>query len=158
MSSDLVRVKYVSQFSREIADDEIRALVEKSAENNSRHNITGILMATGRIFYQVLEGPKEVVFSLYSRILRDDRHKDVLLLSEENQVSKRFFGDWSMRAVSTDSIADDRLKPVRKTLESIVDKRREMDRSAQLLERTVWGELHRIMGLEKFQEPDPGPA
>ena len=48
------------------------------------------------LFLQILEGPRDLVTATFSRILRDERHVDVVnLLSSE--IDRRLFPKWSMR-------------------------------------------------------------
>jgi hypothetical protein len=44
---------------------DIEAIGEQSRANNKRLDLTGMLMAFGERFYQVLEGPAEVVDEVY---------------------------------------------------------------------------------------------
>ncbi|MEJ2582709.1 MAG: BLUF domain-containing protein [Acidobacteriota bacterium] len=44
---------------------DIEAIGEQSRANNKRLDLTGTLMAFGGLFYQVLEGPAEVVDEVY---------------------------------------------------------------------------------------------
>ena len=53
----LKRLKYVSQFARALSPAQIDALTRRSAENNKKVEVTGVLMTTGGLFFQVIEGP-----------------------------------------------------------------------------------------------------
>ena len=68
----------------------------QARENNARNGITGALICRDDLFLQLLEGPRDLVTSTFSRILRDERHVDVInLLSSE--IHRRLFPEWSMR-------------------------------------------------------------
>ena len=143
--SELARLRYISRFSRDFSAQELDELVTHAAAKNATRDITGVLMANGGIFYQILEGPADALASLYERILVDERHTDVLLLDEEHDIEERFFGGWSMRSLSADALAQERLAPVRMQLESIMDLRRQVEQSTRKLEAEVWGELQRLV-------------
>jgi len=57
-------------------------------------------------FIQALEGEQEVVESLYKKIAKDRRHKNVTLVYT-HEIDKRGFGDWSMgfNILSNDHVA-----------------------------------------------------
>jgi len=61
--------------------------------------ITGILCYGGGIFLQAIEGGRMQVNGLYSHIVGDKRHKDVVLLHYE-EISERHFGGWTMGQVN----------------------------------------------------------
>jgi len=81
-----------------VSNDTVVDIVEKGAVKNSEKGITGLLILTGNEFLQVLEGPTREVNELYLTIARDDRHRDIRLISFE-QITKRYFQTWNMRLV-----------------------------------------------------------
>jgi Mg2+ and Co2+ transporter CorA len=135
------RVRYISRFSEDLSREDIEELVRRAAQKNASLDITGILMSSGQVFFQVLEGPVAHVDQIYQSILADDRHRDVLLLDSEEGVTKRFFPDWAMRRFDLDDTAVERLGPVRKKLVAIVETRRDLAKLTRDLERAVWREL-----------------
>lgn len=64
--------------------------------NNGRKGITGALICRADLYMQLLEGPREAVTATFGRILRDDRHVEVALVSTTDAPA-RLFPDWSMR-------------------------------------------------------------
>ncbi|WP_443025278.1 BLUF domain-containing protein [Sphingomonas sp. QA11] len=70
-------------------------LCEQARSNNKIFEITGVLACKSGRFLQVLEGPKEAVEDTFLRIVRDDRHHDLLLLSRR-VTTRREFGEWDM--------------------------------------------------------------
>lgn len=62
---------------------------------NRRDGITGALICRQDCFLQLLEGPEAMVRGTFARILRDDRHVEVVRVSDR-PVSARLFGDWDM--------------------------------------------------------------
>ena len=74
----------------------LRQILLQSRRNNARDGITGSLICRGDLYLQMLEGPRDRVTSAFSRILRDDRHVDVVnLLSSD--IDSRLFPEWTMR-------------------------------------------------------------
>ncbi len=67
-----------------------------SRENNKRDNITGSLICREDMYLQMLEGPRAAVTSAYARILRDNRHAEVVGLWS-GDAQQRLFPEWSMR-------------------------------------------------------------
>jgi len=95
----LVRLIYASRFKDEEFDpSELNKILETSKFNNQKHEITGELVFGDDYFLQCLEGERELINQLYSNIVKDPRHSSVTLLEYE-QISERYFGDWSMKLV-----------------------------------------------------------
>ena len=139
------RLKYVSQWAQEFDRDSIDKLVAQAAEKNAELGITGILMTSGRLFFQVIEGPAAEIDALYEIISNDERHVDVLLLNAEENVKTRIFPDWSMRKVDLDSSSDERLQPVRDLLVEVHDIRLALEEKTHNLERAIWSELAALL-------------
>jgi hypothetical protein len=137
----LKRVSYISKFSRPLTNDEVAQLATDAAERNRQLGVTGMLMSSGGIFYQVLEGPLEAVDSLFQKIAIDPRHKDVLVLSVQEEVEDRQFPSWAMKKVNLDEEAVTRLEPIKALLDAIVVQRESMQHLMRVLSRSVWQEL-----------------
>lgn len=75
--------------------EELNKILETATTVNRDKNITGCLIYHNNSFVQILEGEEKDVKEIYEGIKKDDRHLNVTLMWE-NQVSKRFFEDWSM--------------------------------------------------------------
>lgn len=90
----LSRLIYLSQRNTRIELD-IYDLIFVSRKNNARAEITGFLFFDGRNFVQALEGPRENISKIYSRIVNDTRHRDVTLISC-TEITNRAFHQWSM--------------------------------------------------------------
>jgi hypothetical protein len=86
---------YVSIASDALGTEELLDILRVSRENNTRDNITGLLLYKDRRFMQLLEGPQRAVCDTYARIARDPRHRDVTVLLEK-ETNDRDFADWSM--------------------------------------------------------------
>lgn len=137
----LKRVSYISKFARPLTRDEISKLASDAAEKNRSIGVTGMLMSSGGVFYQVLEGPAEEVDDLFKTIVVDSRHKDVLVLSTHEEVEDRQFPTWAMKKVDLDEEALSRLEPIKAILDAIVTQRETMQRMMRVLSRSVWQEL-----------------
>jgi hypothetical protein len=138
------RIKYASRFAADLGQPEIEGIVSRAAATNARLGITGILMSSGRLFYQVIEGPDREIDELFASISGDPRHCDILLLAEET-VAARAFPDWGMRRIDLGADAEERLRTARELLVDILEKRREVERLTRTLERAIWYELASAM-------------
>jgi Sensors of blue-light using FAD len=71
-------------------------ILSAARRNNQRDGITGALICRADLYLQMLEGPRAAVTATFHRILGDDRHADVSLISSDD-VRERLFPDWHMR-------------------------------------------------------------
>lgn len=101
----LVRLLYASRAVETLDEKLIEAIVDQSRENNVEHGITGILCAYPRngIFMQVIEGARASVNELYGNIVRDQRHRDVLLL-DYSEIEERRFAGWRMGSIDLNKV------------------------------------------------------
>ncbi len=65
---------YVSHVAKNVSEENIEQLLQKSQISNMKKNITGVLLYSEGNFFQVLEGEESVVKSLFTKIEEDDRH------------------------------------------------------------------------------------
>ncbi len=96
----LVRLVYTSRCVDAITPSLRESILTKSQENNRGSGITGILCTDEQsgIFLQVLEGSRPNVNGLYNVIVRDERHKDILLL-DYAEIRERQYSAWRMGGV-----------------------------------------------------------
>jgi len=98
-------------------------LLLDSRRANARDDITGALIARHDLYLQLLEGPQPKVEDVYSRILNDDRHVDVVKLVDRT-IETRLFPGWAMRDDPADtwvwSIEDVRDGAIERTTEDEV--------------------------------------
>jgi hypothetical protein len=135
------RIKYISRFATPMTARDIERIAAQSAANNKKAGVTGLLMATGGVFFQVIEGPDEAVSELYSRILRDPRHQDVLTLRVEEGDLRRLFPNWEMKKVDLDSATDLRLEPMKAVIQAVMRQGEIISLLTSTLERAVWQEF-----------------
>jgi len=136
------RLKYVSRFAERMSEDQIQEMADKAAADNQARGITGVLMTTGGLFFQVIEGPDDEVDALFARIAIDPRHTDVALLGVE-QTEDRLFSDWGMKALNLDTAAWRRAEPLRELLQVVLQQRDAMDTLSGFLERAIWEEIRK---------------
>ncbi len=113
----LLRLKYASVFSCLLSEEGLDAIVATSQRSNTAAGITGVMLAYGGIFMQVLEGPPDAVAPLFSRIARDSRHTSVVVLRRED-ATWRLFGEWSMRLIELTHAARVQIDPARQLIET----------------------------------------
>jgi hypothetical protein len=95
----LVRLLYASRTAKPIHAAEIDGIVAQSRKHNVEIGITGILCQSGDTFLQVLEGGRMAVNQLYNSIVRDERHREVVILHFE-EIGERRFSGWTMGQVN----------------------------------------------------------
>lgn len=136
------RIRYVSRFESPLSEADIQAIGEQSQRNNERLGLTGVLMASGGLFYQVLEGPAEAVDEVYRKIVEDGRHTDLLLLSTETGVD-RLFPTWSMQTINLDAASHVRLFPLKALIMAVFEQTRLAEQMMWAIERTIQHEMRR---------------
>ena len=93
---------YISSATHEFSPEELNEILAKSRVNNSDLGVTGMLIYSAGNIIQVLEGKKDAINNLLSRIDRDGRHFGLIKLIDK-PIENRSFGEWSMgfRAIKT---------------------------------------------------------
>jgi hypothetical protein len=69
---------YISTATKDFNDKEVRDLMQEWRDQNSKLDIKGILLYSEGHFFQVLEGEKKDVLSLFQEIQQDTRHTSVI--------------------------------------------------------------------------------
>lgn len=95
MASELIHCIYANAACGDLGTQELSDQLEAARENNARLGLTGMLLYAEGSFFQVLEGPADVVDALYAKLERDQRHEQVTLIIKE-PIPRRYFDDWSM--------------------------------------------------------------
>ncbi len=91
----LVQLIYVSSTAIPLDDSAIGMILQQCRRNNPPLGVTGLLVSCEGQFFQVLEGPRQAVEQLYATIQADSRHRQVVVLLEED-LTERQFAEWSM--------------------------------------------------------------
>ena len=94
----LIRLLYVSKPVGPITTYVTSSILETSSLNNKSSEITGVLCQGSGVYMQVIEGQRSAISALFSRIMADQRHSTVELLSLE-EIDQRRYGQWSMALV-----------------------------------------------------------
>lgn len=115
------RITYISRFARDLSAREIQQLGEVAAQNNRRDGITGVLVCSAGVFFQIIEGEDEKIDGLFERIRRDERHQHVLCLKTEFDVPRRAFPDWSMKIFNLDESHDTLMQPLRSLFQVMME-------------------------------------
>ena len=95
MQAELKRVVYVSE-KTDVSDTTLRDIIASSKANNPEEDITGCLLSGSNSFIKLQEGTAAATNTLYSKISRDNRHKNLITLCDE-KIDERLFLSWSMK-------------------------------------------------------------
>lgn len=107
----LRRVVYISQACGAFSDTQLQLLASRASNRNATVGITGLLVYGAGWFMQVVEGPATSIELVLSRIYRDDRHRDVEIVLDD-QTRDRMFSSWSMGVHNLDTQDDGALDRV----------------------------------------------
>ena len=97
----MIQLIYISTAARRISVDDLQAILLTSIQHNSKKNITGLLLYDQGTFCQALEGEAEDVHALFSKILEDDRHTNIIKIFDD-EIKIRDFSSWSMNCINLD--------------------------------------------------------
>ena len=138
------RIKYISKFNNDMKIEEVHKLAEESAKNNAKNNITGILMTSGKIFFQIIEGPETEIDTLWDSICSDFRHTDIIVLQTETGSFDRLFPDWSMKGIVLDTESEMRLEPLNMIMDILVDWEKRKNKLINTLELSIIAEMSKV--------------
>jgi NADH dehydrogenase FAD-containing subunit/class 3 adenylate cyclase/uncharacterized membrane protein YphA (DoxX/SURF4 family) len=127
----LKRLTYVSKLNLPLNQKEIIEIGRKASLNNQKIDVTGILIGVGDYFFQILEGEEATLNVLIEKISRDQRHRDVTILSAETGCEERLFSDWNMNAVTLNDSNDLILLAISLMLQNIAQSHNAMGRYTQ---------------------------
>ena len=96
---------YLSTANPEINQSDIENILSTARKFNADNNLSGCLIFHNNHFLQLLEGDKEIVTSLYEKIIKDQRHTNIRLLHESNKTI-RSFAEWRMAFVDLSTHTD----------------------------------------------------
>jgi len=86
---------YVSQSVKPTSRKELEGIIDISRKFNRSNGITGCLLYQDGYYMQMLEGEREILFSLMEKIKANPLHRGVRLVIE-GPTNRRFFMDWGM--------------------------------------------------------------
>jgi hypothetical protein len=125
----LVSIVYMSRAAVPFGDDALAELLREARLRNEALGVSGLLVAKGGRFMQLLEGPAWSVDDRFGAIARDPRHGEVKSLVRED-IDRRRFDGWSMAYRSLDDAdvaAEDGFSPF---LSGTMDFAPEFDRTS----------------------------
>jgi hypothetical protein len=137
----LKRIHYISSFVQDMSNDEIKELAREAAKNNAEKDITGVLMAKGGVFFQIIEGPEGNIDSLFTNILKDPRHEKIITLGIQIGDLKRLFPNWHMKEINLDTTTSERLQPVRAIIDAVHAQSAIIENLTEALAASAWAEL-----------------
>ena len=98
-------ISYVSTASSHLEDSEIDKILHHSEKYNNQEDLTGLLLYSEGNFFQILEGEKEKTQSLFNKIQKDNRHKNIIKLFER-PIHKDAFDGYKSDFISADARYD----------------------------------------------------
>ena len=137
----LKRIHYISSFVKDLSVDEIKEISSQAAKNNAEKDITGVLMAKGGVFFQIIEGPEENIDRLFTNILKDIRHEKIITLGIQVGDLKRLFPNWHMKEINLDTTTSERLQPVKAIIDAVHAQAAIIENLTEALAASAWAEL-----------------
>jgi hypothetical protein len=92
------QIMYSSQATKPMTVTDLEVILEDARTGNEARNVTGALVYVDGVFFQIIEGDKDVVHKLMASIASDSRHHSVKVFYEA-EVDVRAFESWSMAYV-----------------------------------------------------------
>jgi hypothetical protein len=105
---------YTSIPSASLTEVDLKDILKKAQVNNTNKNISGCLIYYNNTFVQILEGKKQAIIDLFSKIELDPRHKRISP-SDLYPINEQIFSRWTMGYINTDSIEDELTKELFKS-------------------------------------------
>ena len=93
------QIMYSSQAAKPMTVTGLEAILTDARTGNETHNVTGALVYVDGVFFQIIEGDKDVVRKLMASIASDARHHSVKVFHEA-EVDARAFESWRMAYLS----------------------------------------------------------
>ena len=120
----LLQVGYVSTALRPQSLEALHNILMASRRNNSARDITGLLVAGGGRYLQILEGSPTALDDLLERIRSDGRHSGFVEFLRHG-ILERSFGLWSMafRGTTELCVGGDYLRAVEAATEGMAEGR-----------------------------------
>ena len=94
------QIMYSSESTKPMTAASLEDILIDARTGNQARNVTGALVYVDGVFFQIIEGDREIVQNLMTNIARDSRHHSVKVFYEA-EVDARTFGSWSMAYLST---------------------------------------------------------
>ncbi|MDB2509065.1 BLUF domain-containing protein [Pseudomonadales bacterium] len=111
---NLVSKTYLSKAVDVFSDHDLDQLLTNCRRNNAAASVTGALLYHNGYFMQLIEGQLDAINAIYDRIQADPRH-EVLSVLFEDEISARFFPDWTMGYREAEDMPLDSLNTIYET-------------------------------------------
>ena len=98
----LYNLCYVSSATKSLSDCDLEHLFRVNKRNNADLKISGILVYNNGNFLQILEGEKQQLENLFSKISQDHRHNNIIKLINTS-IEERIFDDYEFGFVIVDN-------------------------------------------------------
>ncbi len=95
----MLRIIYTSRVRGSLSKSQLQELASAAYLNNKALGITGVLLHSKSHFLQCIEGPNKAVVDVFSKIVCDNRHFDVVLL-ERMATKTRLFSNRPLSLIS----------------------------------------------------------
>jgi hypothetical protein len=102
----LFQVVYCSSAAPGVDEATVDGIIAHARRRNAERGITGMLVFGSGIFFQWIEGPRDAMTGLLTKLKADPRHQNFVTLSETEEARERLFPDWDMQQVSSEEIHD----------------------------------------------------
>src|ERR1700744_3505221 len=93
---------YLSAGTTWFNEDQLKEILTVSNVNNTRDNITGLLLYGDGTFMQLLEGDENNVKAAFQKISLDKRHSGIATIAS-GPITERNFPQWAMGFKSVNS-------------------------------------------------------
>ncbi len=93
------QIMYSSQATEPMTVTGLEAILTDARTGNEARDVTGALVYVDGVFFQIIEGDKDVVHNLMASIASDSRHHSVKVFYEA-EVDVRAFESWRMAYLS----------------------------------------------------------
>jgi len=93
------QIMYSSQASKPMTMTGLEAILADARAGNQARNVTGVLVYVDGVFFQIIEGDRDIVRELMANIASDSRHRSVKVFYEA-EVDVQAFESWSMAYLS----------------------------------------------------------
>jgi hypothetical protein len=141
----MLQLAYFSTAATEQNSATVHEILVASRVNNRRDGITGLLVAGGNRYMQVIEGPAYAIEILFEKIRRDDRHVGVTAFLTR-RIIRRSFDGWSMAY---------RREPGLGGFDSFPDVLRHL--TSEIADTDLKGQIRRFAQLMIIDQPARGP-
>jgi len=103
----IYRLVYVSKTDHDMSTQEISEILNTARRNNTRDQLSGLLIYFDRKFLQVIEGPMAQLEQRFAKIENDLRHSRVRVMAK-GKSPERIFPSWKMGYTDPEELSAER--------------------------------------------------